>query len=463
MAHTSTFTSNGAKSGKIAYKTSYTVTTGNVSCDVGQNLKTSPLTETRAFFNFDTSSLPDDCVITAVIFFVRLDPTQPSTAPEAIGIQLYMGTFIGASLDSADWGGGTLAMEADYWFMDTEEVDLTASKSLVGKTGDTDIRLQDVSDQGSGDNIWSRNFNYSAAVTCELRVTYGWNWASATGKGLVGSAAGKVFRGGTASLTGKGLLGTASGKVLCKASATVTGIGHSAGAGTVARRAAASVTGQGLLGAVQGCLIRAGAAIATGSLLVGLAIASPVRSAAATATCSGLLDQATASPLRAATSAVTGAGFAAGAGTVVPPIGGDVPGAATATGSGLVDIAIASPVRSATSSVTGRGLGSAKGSMEGAGAATATGHGLAGPAVASAICSAAAIVTGQGFVWAVVPGWQVGEATATGRGLIGRAFPFLEAWAVHRASRSVTPCHPATRSVMSAHVAIARPRRTLDE
>ncbi len=263
------------KSGKITYTppTFYMAATGYASCQTGQN--TTLGQKWRAFFSFDTSSLPDNALIQKVEFLVRLNTGQPSGEPENTYIKFSIGTFIGAALNGTpdEFNGGTLmvtltAEPYDNTWLDLNQ-DLGSPESYVNRAGDTDIKVWDDSVRGGGDASWGLNFNTSKAK-CKLRITYTVPSATATGRGIA-SGAGKVTAAGSATATGRG---TSQGAATVRAAgvSTMTGRGTAQLAAVVTAVAASTSTGRGSvqLRAVVGSI---GSATATGSGSVDLVAA----------------------------------------------------------------------------------------------------------------------------------------------------------------------------------------------
>lgn len=150
---------------------SYSVSTGWASCDIAKNDLLN--TEKRAFFQFDTSSLPDDSIVTTVEFYLQEDLTQPSTTPD--DVYCYIGNWVGSSLDASadDFNGGNYmvaqssgSLQASTWNdLSLEDNDPTGYISL---NGTTDIALHCINNSPKNSG---RNYNTSKNK-CQLRVTY---------------------------------------------------------------------------------------------------------------------------------------------------------------------------------------------------------------------------------------------------------------------------------------------------
>ena len=300
-----------SKSGKITYipPSSYTAATGSANCQTGQNNATGA--KWRAFFNFDTSSLPDNALVATVEFFICKSTGQPAGAPQYYILKFSIGSFIGAALNgnSGEFNGGTLMVTLsskpdDNTWMGLDQ-DFNDPRAYVNLTGDTDIKVWDDSIRGTGDASWGLNFN-TAKAKCKLRVTYTIPSATATGRGTANGS-------GAVTVAGKA---TASGRGVAQAFANVTSLGFATatGRGTSEAGASAAVfgscvaTGRGeaeLLSTVV-CF---GVATVTGRGAAEIAVWIVVAGAATatgwgSASCDGRADQQTAS------ATATGRGFA---------------------------------------------------------------------------------------------------------------------------------------------------------
>lgn len=149
----------------------------------------------KALFQFDTSSIPDDAIISGVEFYQVLRMTQPPGEPGDRVFYYDFGQIIGISLDGtvgeycvnelADNGSdyviaangsvspilnNTWINLLDQW---TDE-DKTNYLHLISKTGTTDIRIWDDSHWDEGDLSWGIDFNLLGARPsyCKLRITY---------------------------------------------------------------------------------------------------------------------------------------------------------------------------------------------------------------------------------------------------------------------------------------------------
>lgn len=132
-------------------------------------------TQYAAFFSFDTSSLPSDAVISTVRFYLSFYGQASADGPDNWKNRWFMGTFIGSSLDSSDWGGGT-AMKIMDWEgtpgAPTEGwVDFrAAAKDYVNLSGATDVRMIDYSDESAPYGSW-QIVVYNNSRT-KLEITY---------------------------------------------------------------------------------------------------------------------------------------------------------------------------------------------------------------------------------------------------------------------------------------------------
>lgn len=143
----------------------YTATTGWASCQISY----SPITrdERRAYFQFDTSSIPENAIIEKVELKLIDAAAQPVNVTASGTI--YMGTFIGGTLngDVGEWTAGNnvamIAFASGTWF------DL-GSKGIanLSKTAETDIKIIG---NYSGLVAEGRDFN-TARDKSQLRVTY---------------------------------------------------------------------------------------------------------------------------------------------------------------------------------------------------------------------------------------------------------------------------------------------------
>lgn len=168
----SEFAFTDGTSGKIVFTLGYTASTGSANCIVAYNSISGAKTNT--FFQFNTSTLPDDATVTVVNFGYIESTTQPPTSPSKMYV--YIGDFIGAALNgnAGEFTGGTYMLDAVaggwinnsgvYYDLAAEDNDPTGFVSL---TGTTDVRFEH--DTVAGTN--GRNFN-TAKLKCTLLVTY---------------------------------------------------------------------------------------------------------------------------------------------------------------------------------------------------------------------------------------------------------------------------------------------------
>jgi hypothetical protein len=264
---TQTFDFHPATSGCIvrspASGQSYVAITGVTACDVWRKV-TATTSEIRAYFQFDTSSIPDHAELLGAEFYQYLHPIQPDGSPEITYLNIWFGPIIGASLDGtrAEWNA-TLAQNgplqstevSDTWIDLVSEWTQQEIKELlptvVNVAGTTDVLIFDTSVQGDGSPSWGTAFNgVSSSQYCKLRVTYTVPSGTATGRGIA-SGVGTVISGGSV------VLGTASG----------TGVGSISASGSIVRSTVAAATGRGsVVALLVGVVV--GAATATGRGLV---------------------------------------------------------------------------------------------------------------------------------------------------------------------------------------------------
>lgn len=169
MPESMTFSATTAKSGWIIRAGfAYTVNTAEDYYRCGVNLMIG--LETRGFLSFDTSAIPDDAeILSASIYWdIEGNVSGGATCPSTWATKIYVGTFIGAALDSADWNGGTEdqrlvsgPIDQDIWLV---------VPSLINAGGETDFRFKDDSNwlAGCGGYSW---WAWKAKGT-RLLVTY---------------------------------------------------------------------------------------------------------------------------------------------------------------------------------------------------------------------------------------------------------------------------------------------------
>lgn len=415
------FQFDNAKSGRITLIGGpYTAYTGWAECETG---RLTPFNRWRAFFSFDTSSIPDTAVIISCTMSLRRR-ADPVGDPETYLLWFSIGTFIGAALDgnAGEWNGGTAVTSLSVKPADKETVDLTsAAYPYVNKTGDTDLKLWDDSSEGGGDPSWATRFNKNAGNLCKLNVEWtipNLGVATATGRGTA-SAAGTVSGGIEATATATGI-GTASASAVLEVpgSATVKGVGTASASAVLEIPGAATATGVGTAsaaGTVEGILF--GVATATG---VGKATAAAVLTipGAGTATGVGAASAKGVQVFEGAATA-TGIGEATAAAVLVIPGAATATGIGTAAGAGTVE-----GVLFGVAIATGIGAASGAAVLIIPGVATATGVGaasgdatlwLTGIVSATGIGSAAAAAT----LWLSAVATATGIGTASGVGVVG--------------------------------------------
>jgi len=275
-----------AKSGNITYTppSSYVAATGSAECQTGQS--TFSDTNWRAFFSFNTASIPNHAQIEFVGFLVYLSKNQPFGMPQYYRLKFSIGTFIGGALDGTaeEFNAGTLMVTleskpAHGTLVDLDE-DGHGPEAYVNLSGETDVKVWDDSVQGSGDSSWGIDFNQKYQ-TCRLQVMYTVPEATATGRGTA-SASATVTAAGSGTAVGRGTSDVAA-TVTASGSSVVTGIGLAELVASVAAAGAAMATGVGTAKAA-GSATAIGAAAATGR---GSAHLIPAVAAAASATMTG--------------------------------------------------------------------------------------------------------------------------------------------------------------------------------
>lgn len=156
--------------GKIYYSgLTYTVTTGSYA--IGKSGITRA--ETRAYWQYDTSGLGGLGVTNSDITYVeaKFVAAQAQPTPNSDASAIYFGSWVGASLDSSDWGGGT-NMQIDWigWFSSEEWFDLGYGGvdpiPLVNCNGTTDISQRDTS------STPGTAFNFEGKSKSQIRITY---------------------------------------------------------------------------------------------------------------------------------------------------------------------------------------------------------------------------------------------------------------------------------------------------
>lgn len=340
-----TFDFVDSKSGKITLSSPsmYVAATGSANCQTGQN--TLSQQTWRAFFNFDTSILPEGAQVTKVEFLIRV-PKPPYIDPVVYRVGFSIGSFIGAALDgnAGEWSGGSYMATIYARATDNTWLDLAVAGNdptgFVNTAGDTDIKVWDYSIGDTEHTFWTTSLN-TTRDKCKLRVTYSLPSATATGQGDAAATAGIVHPAsgvatgagsvqavasmvstGTAVVTGRGAASVASGVIL-PAGALATGRGTSAAAADQVLPGAALVTGSGW-SQVTAFTISTAAAVGTGRGLSQAAacLVLPVE----------LVASGVGSAQGAAVVDLTGSGIASGIGSAELAVTIDVNARAVATG-----------------------------------------------------------------------------------------------------------------------------------
>lgn len=348
MLTTVSFSFADSKSGKITYNppSSYVAATGWANCQTGQNQQTNE--NQRAFFSFDTSSLPDHAQIEKVEFLIYV-PKIPAIDPIVYRVGISIGTFIGAALDGAndEWTGGAYMVTLYSRPTSGTVVDLGATGNNPGAhvnpSGDTDIKVWDYSIGDFEHWFWMTSFNTSRDK-CKLRITYSLPSATVTGRGVTSTAA-EIVLSAAGVATGTGSVQTIAWLV-GTGSVAVTGRGAAEIATGLVLPAVALATGHGT------------SVAAVGQILPGVALATGYGPS-----------QATAITISQASSVATGRGSSLASSYVVMPV------QLMATGVGSTQTA-------AVVDLTGSGIASGFGSAE---------------MVATLDVSAGAVATGCGY------------------------------------------------------------------
>lgn len=236
---------------------------------------------------FHTSSLPDHCTVTQVSFRIRRR-ADPFGDPETYRLKFSLGTWIGGSLDgtAAEWDGGTHLLTLYAKPADRDLVDLSDDAGdpcpLVNLSGDTDLKLWDDSDRGTGDLGWDTLFNKTTTERCRLYVLFEIPSAEVTGKGYA-SASGEIVADAAGEATGLGY-SSSDGDIVADGTGVGTGTGEGTGAGTRIRLGLGEGTGVGSSSS-NGDIVADGTGVGTG---VGYGTGLPEIITDATATVTGL-------------------------------------------------------------------------------------------------------------------------------------------------------------------------------
>jgi len=145
----------------------YTVYTATPNV-IGWSINGINQTEDNGFLSFDTNGLfPSGTAIASVeLSFEVL--TQSTWQPTTVQWKFYAGTFIGTSLNSSDWTGGTLAATQSWsGGPSASTIDLgSVGVSSLNLSGKTDVRIDDTSGVPGGNHTWG-----STIWKCKLIVT----------------------------------------------------------------------------------------------------------------------------------------------------------------------------------------------------------------------------------------------------------------------------------------------------
>lgn len=161
----------------VGLGTTYSAYPG-VDALVGANYIPTPKPFHGGFFSYDTSSIPNGATITGVRWYLNFYGQQSSGGPTDWRHELYTGTWIGSTLDGADYNGGTLDQQIDWpgtpggpligW------ITLTAgTHARINKIGYTDLSLIEWSLEAWPWGLWSIVcYILLAKRACVLEVTY---------------------------------------------------------------------------------------------------------------------------------------------------------------------------------------------------------------------------------------------------------------------------------------------------
>lgn len=162
---TSTFTLDTSLSGNIDETGPWTITTGAEACQIELDL--SDVSEKRAFFFYNTSTLPDNAIIDQWRFKVVLSPSQPTVQSNSETI--YVGDF-GNSMDYTDFTIGD-AVLTDVLINQTWYIMPLMKSGYINKQGYTCIKIEGNFD---GLNTAGRNYNdpFVQKENCKLEITW---------------------------------------------------------------------------------------------------------------------------------------------------------------------------------------------------------------------------------------------------------------------------------------------------
>ena len=121
----------------------------------------------RGYLSYDTSGgIPNKAVVTKIelILAGRITLVASGANPDDWKTSINMGTFIGAALDTSDWGGSSGEVLLHDWATNpvVGAIDLgSAGVSSYNNTGDTDFELIDNSLFTGGAGDWYHSLTYS--------------------------------------------------------------------------------------------------------------------------------------------------------------------------------------------------------------------------------------------------------------------------------------------------------------
>lgn len=144
---------------------------------VGQSLSGLPWKYYRAYQSYDTSSLPNNAVISQVRMEWKQYGLASNNGPSDWIHSFWLGTFIGTTLDSTDWSGGSKVHTLNWPGVPGGPSDGwmtfgTKAPQNVNLHGYTDLCVRDVSSEAWPWGDWGVSLYHSTHRSCHLEVTY---------------------------------------------------------------------------------------------------------------------------------------------------------------------------------------------------------------------------------------------------------------------------------------------------